>query len=221
VKPAKPTTPRAAARKPAAAKSAPSKTAPSKTAPSKTAPSKTAPSKGGKPTAAPKTLPPTAVAPKARKPKTAVPVRAVPREGGPKPVVPKPVVAKPAPPKASRLSPQDLREFRERLGKEYDRLAAVFGKLDMRTQRESSADLSAYSIHRANLGTDADEREKDLRLVSAEGRLQELIREALAKFDAGVFGLCELCEQPIDRRRLDVVPHAAFCLPCQERIERK
>lgn len=47
-----------------------------------------------------------------------------------------------------------------------------------------------------------------------------LIQEALDRLAAGDYGVCLECEQPIPRRRLDAVPWARYCVPCQERADR-
>jgi hypothetical protein len=72
------------------------------------------------------------------------------------------------------VNKKDLKHFEKRLLEERERLAQALVKLESavlkRTQRESSGDLSAYSIHPADLGTDAMDREKDLLVASSEGR---------------------------------------------------
>lgn len=40
------------------------------------------------------------------------------------------------------------------------------------------------------------------------------IRDAWARLDAGTYGLCERCGQPIDRRRLELVPYATTHTVC-------
>ena len=41
------------------------------------------------------------------------------------------------------------------------------------------------------------------------------IDRALAKIDAGTYGLCEQCGQPIVRARLEALPYAALCVACK------
>lgn len=123
------------------------------------------------------------------------------------------------------MNKRDLKHFEKRLLAERERLAQSLNKLESsvlkRTQRDSSGDLSAYSIHMADLGTDAMEREKDLQVASVEGRLLVEITEAINRIGDGKFGECESCGKEIDHRRLDVVPHARLCLKCQEKAERR
>ncbi|MEW6153435.1 MAG: TraR/DksA C4-type zinc finger protein [Actinomycetota bacterium] len=38
------------------------------------------------------------------------------------------------------------------------------------------------------------------------------VENALGKFDAGTFGLCETCGQPISPARLEAMPEARYCI---------
>jgi RNA polymerase-binding protein DksA len=88
------------------------------------------------------------------------------------------------------------------------------------TLKESSGDLSAYTFHMADLGTDAMEREKTFLFASAEGRLLYHVNEALRRLYKEDYGNCESCGQPISRERLDIVPHARLCIKCKEKEEK-
>jgi DnaK suppressor protein len=52
-----------------------------------------------------------------------------------------------------------------------------------------------------------------------EARWIHDIRSALDKIQNGTYGECEVCEEPIGRRRLDAVPWARLCLACQSAAE--
>jgi len=41
------------------------------------------------------------------------------------------------------------------------------------------------------------------------------IEDALRRLDAGTYGVCERCERPVARARLEALPHARLCAPCQ------
>jgi DnaK suppressor protein len=76
-----------------------------------------------------------------------------------------------------------------------------------------------YSNHIADDATDAFEQAVDETLKhNAETSLEE-VQRALAKFSNGTYGLCEACGARIDRARLGALPHARYCLECQERHE--
>ena len=64
-------------------------------------------------------------------------------------------------------------------------------------------------------GTSNVDRELDL-LLSAQARAAiEEIDRALAKIDAGTYGICEHCGQPIAEARLEALPYAALCVACK------
>jgi RNA polymerase-binding transcription factor DksA len=50
--------------------------------------------------------------------------------------------------------------------------------------------------------------------VGAQNALSEVLA-ALRRMDEGTYGTCERCGGPIDIERLEVLPQAALCMPCQ------
>ncbi len=49
--------------------------------------------------------------------------------------------------------------------------------------------------------------------------MRDAVRDALAKMDEGTYGRCESCHAPIPVARLEALPYARRCVPCQERME--
>lgn len=92
--------------------------------------------------------------------------------------------------------------------------------LDM-TIRDSAGDLSAYSYHMADLGTDAMEREKAFLFASKSGRLLYHIDEALRRIQNKTYGKCQECGSDISIARLEAVPHARLCIKCKEKEEQQ
>jgi RNA polymerase-binding protein DksA len=87
------------------------------------------------------------------------------------------------------------------------------------TSKENSGDLSSYSYHMADQGTDAMEREKAFLFASKSGRLLYHIDEALRRLRTGNYGNCVECGKPISASRLKAVPHARMCIKCKEAEE--
>jgi DnaK suppressor protein len=54
-------------------------------------------------------------------------------------------------------------------------------------------------------------------LVASTRLSLEQIVGALRRIADGSYGHCERCESPIPAERLEVVPHARFCVPCQQK----
>ncbi len=68
--------------------------------------------------------------------------------------------------------------------------------------------------------TEALELEKRLAL---EKRIREQLAEvehAIQKFEAGSYGLCDNCGQPIVPARLEALPQASLCLKCKALLEK-
>jgi DnaK suppressor protein len=59
------------------------------------------------------------------------------------------------------------------------------------------------------------ERERDLALSAQAMAAVEDIDRALAKIDAGTYGICERCGKPIPKERLKALPYAALCVACK------
>lgn len=87
------------------------------------------------------------------------------------------------------------------------------------TVKDSSGDLSSYSYHMADQGTDAMEREKAFLFASKDGRLLYHIDEALRRIKDKTYGKCLQCGKPISPARLEAVPHARLCIECKEKEE--
>lgn len=110
-----------------------------------------------------------------------------------------------------------LKEERARVMKELGYYEDSFNA----TLQNSDGDLSSYSFHMADQGTDAMEREKQFLMASKEGRYLWHLNEALQRLYSNPdnFGKCHQCGQAIDLERLDALPHARLCITCKEKEE--
>jgi DnaK suppressor protein len=118
----------------------------------------------------------------------------------------------------------DLEKYRKLLLKKRQELLEEMTGLrreSLDTIKESTGDLSSYSYHMADLGTDAGEREKNFLLASKSGRFLYHIDEALRRIENGTYGKCHECGQEISKSRLQAVPHARLCIDCKSKEEEK
>ena len=125
--------------------------------------------------------------------------------------------AKPLPKKTLAHFEKRLLEERRRVLKELGNYSETFGA----TPQSADGDLSSYSFHMADQGTDAMEREKAFLFASQEGRFLWHIDEALRRLYRApeTFGRCHSCGEEIDYDRLDALPHARLCIVCKQREE--
>lgn len=74
--------------------------------------------------------------------------------------------------------------------------------------------------HMADDGTEAFDQAANLALRRNQEALLAQVEMALARMDAGTYGLCERCGEPIDYARLKAIPYATLCIECQTHTER-
>ena len=123
------------------------------------------------------------------------------------------------------MDKKDLKNFKELLAKKKAALSKGIEHIEKdalkTSQRDAAGDLSAYSLHMADMATDNYDREFSLGLADNEQKILNRINAALEKIDSNTFGTCELCEKKISKVRLRAVPYAELCIPCQEKQEKK
>jgi DnaK suppressor protein len=73
----------------------------------------------------------------------------------------------------------------------------------------------------ADAGVKTFEREHEFVMTSNARNLLEQTEKALARIDAGTYGVCESCGQPIGKARLMAFPRAVLCVTCKQREERR
>ena len=95
-------------------------------------------------------------------------------------------------------------------------------KLKEQLKRLEAAEYDSigYGNHMADDATEAFEQAVGVALQRKVEATSEEVERALTKLEDGTYGICEACGVRIDRARLEVLPHARYCLDCQARHER-
>lgn len=88
-----------------------------------------------------------------------------------------------------------------------------------RSSKEDSGDLSGYSQHMADAGTDTFDRDFALGLLSSEQDALFEIEEAIQRIINGTYGVCEITGVPINKERLKAVPFTRYSLEGQKQLE--
>lgn len=122
------------------------------------------------------------------------------------------------------MNKKQLQHLEHRLKDERARVMKELGYYDEsfnNTLQSSDGDLSSYSFHMADQGTDTMEREKQFLFASQEGRYLWHVNQALRRLygDPDNFGKCHQCGAEISLERLDALPHARLCITCKEKEE--
>ena len=154
-----------------------------------------------------------------------------------KQVVKRVVVKKPVITRAEALqrikgyNKKDLEQFRTIILEKRDEILE-----DLKSLKEQMLDTttgeyinenSPYSLHMAEQGTDAMEREKTFLYAQRENKFLGYLDDALKRIDNGTYGVCVECiEEPqhlcetcplVPKARLIAVPHTQHCLPIKQR----
>ena len=112
----------------------------------------------------------------------------------------------------------DVDQIRATLLDERQRLSGILRSLE-EAAAEAGAELSTIAQPPADGGSDTFERAKELAILERIDRQIADVDRALERLEAGTYGTCEACGEPIGTARLRARPAARLCLPDQELAE--
>lgn len=87
-------------------------------------------------------------------------------------------------------------------------------------ENRNQEDDHGVDHHLADDATEVFIRERNMALRNNADDLLAQINAAFQRLDAGTYGICTRCGQPIAEERLDALPYAVYCITCQSVIER-
>jgi DnaK suppressor protein len=117
------------------------------------------------------------------------------------------------------LANDTLASIRKRLEDERTDLRSQIDALEIENQNQQDD----YGIGN-HLADDASELFLRERNIALRGNAEELIAQidaALQRIDAGSYGICARCSQPIAAERLEALPYVTLCITCQSAVERE
>jgi len=97
--------------------------------------------------------------------------------------------------------------------KEIANLAKADGH-DMKTVIDSAVDELDLSFLNQN-------KEIDCTLITTYNEKLKNIENAIDRLAEGNYGACQKCGDPIPEKRLEALPFAIYCVPCQKKKEEK
>ncbi|MBI4170012.1 MAG: TraR/DksA family transcriptional regulator [Acidobacteria bacterium] len=86
----------------------------------------------------------------------------------------------------------------------------TYGRL---TEDEGTQDL-------ADKASSAYTKEFLYSLSNTDREILQQVDDALARIEKGTYAVCVECEKELNKKRLEAVPWASHCVPCQEKIEK-
>ena len=115
----------------------------------------------------------------------------------------------------SPFTKKELDDLRERLLAERGELGTQLTTLEDNSFAGSQSDMTgevAFDDETADAGTATFERERDLSIENNVRDLQGKVERALARIDAGTYGICDRCGKPIEKARIRALPYVDLCI---------
>ena len=116
---------------------------------------------------------------------------------------------------------EELGEVRGELKDEAAGLRAEIDQAQAQIAERLGDTVSEAGDDEADASSKVYEREHELALTYNARELLEQTEHALARINAGTYGVCESCGKPIGKARLQAFPRATLCVVCKQRQERR
>lgn len=114
------------------------------------------------------------------------------------------------------MDKRKTKSYRDRL---LARREGLFGQV-MEAETYSRERDSEATQDPADMAANAYNKELLFSMSNNDRILLEMIDEALGRIEAGEYGECVNCGEPVQEKRLEAVPWARYCLKCQDLQER-
>lgn len=115
----------------------------------------------------------------------------------------------------------ELAKVRTELEAEIGGLRADIAVAESQIAERLSDAVGDAGDDQADAGAKTFEREHELAMTQNARDLLAQNEAALARIDAGTYGVCESCGQAIGKARLQAFPRATLCVSCKQREERR
>ena len=118
---------------------------------------------------------------------------------------------------AKALTKKELKKFQEML---LDKRREVVDRARKTLSEDMTLDTNDLADE-MDLAASEYIQSFEFRLRGREKSLLGKLDRALKKIDDGTFGLCEQCDEPIGKKRLEARPETGMCIKCKEDQERE
>ncbi|MDT0614486.1 TraR/DksA family transcriptional regulator [Streptomyces lancefieldiae] len=118
-------------------------------------------------------------------------------------------------------TPQEVEEARGGLQSEADRLRTELESSERSLQGMMRDSGDGAGDDEADTGSKNITREHELALAANAREMLTQTERALERLDAGTYGLCENCGNPIGKARMQAFPRATLCVECKQKQERR
>jgi len=115
------------------------------------------------------------------------------------------------------LTDSEMEKFKTRLlAKREEILGTVLG---LKNEISATATNSSGPMDIGDMAEFNQTIEDDYRLLESEKRVLDEVDGSLERIKDGTYGICQKCMRQIPKRRLQIIPWARYCVPCESEIE--
>ncbi|MFE0349916.1 TraR/DksA family transcriptional regulator [Streptomyces griseoluteus] len=118
-------------------------------------------------------------------------------------------------------TPEEVAEARAELAAEADRLGREISSSEASLVGMMRDSADGAGDDEADTGSKNITREHELALAANAREMLSQTERALERLDAGTYGLCENCGNPIGKARMQAFPRATLCVECKQKQERR
>ncbi|WP_405556369.1 TraR/DksA family transcriptional regulator [Streptomyces sp. NBC_01171] len=118
-------------------------------------------------------------------------------------------------------TPEEVAEARAELAAEADRLSTEISSSEATLVGMMRDSADGAGDDEADTGSKNITREHELALAANAREMLSQTERALERLDAGTYGLCENCGNPIGKARMQAFPRATLCVECKQKQERR
>jgi DnaK suppressor protein len=117
------------------------------------------------------------------------------------------------------MTERDAEQARERLLQMREELTT--GRENLPVSEDSEVSDFGAGQHYADDATNTFLRGRNMALQGNADDIVAQIDAALARVDAGSYGVCENCGRPINPERLEALPYTIHCVECAALIQQR
>ncbi|MCJ7689507.1 MAG: TraR/DksA C4-type zinc finger protein [Clostridiaceae bacterium] len=121
------------------------------------------------------------------------------------------------------MEKEKIKYFKKKLISEKSKVLNIINTMKqngvINSNSEMASELSFYDNHPSDSATELFDTEKGMALVKNVVTIRSIIDDALKNIENGTYGKCKSCGNDIIYERLEFIPYADKCVPCQQTID--
>jgi len=111
---------------------------------------------------------------------------------------------------------QQMKLYEDMLVRRKEEILSILDNLQNEFQGINSCDIK----EEVDFASCSSNNENNFLIFKKQQQELKEIEEALISIKNGKYGICKMCEEPINPERLKIKPFAKYCIDCKKLIEK-